>query len=106
MAPMETNYAGINGEVTEAILRYYSIRARGGAGGIIVEASSVKSPEGNMSPLQLRIDNNAYISGHAALVESIHSYDCKAFAQLAHAGRQTTQSITKGVQVVAPSEIP
>ncbi len=41
MAPMETQYGGEDGHVTERNKNYYEARARGGAALIIVEATYV-----------------------------------------------------------------
>lgn len=105
MAPMETNMASLNGEVNDRVIHYYAERAKGGVGAIIVEFTCVDTPIGKGAHVQLSIDSDAYISGHNYLVEEIKKYDCKAFLQLHHAGRQTSKSIAKG-QPVAPSPIP
>lgn len=41
MPPMATNLASHTGEATDALIKYYAERARGGAGLVIVEASYV-----------------------------------------------------------------
>jgi 2,4-dienoyl-CoA reductase-like NADH-dependent reductase (Old Yellow Enzyme family)/thioredoxin reductase len=104
MAPMETNMPSINGEVNDRVIQYYKERAEGGAGAIIVEFTCVDSPVGKGTEAQLVIDHNGYIPGHTYLTEEIQKYNCKAFLQLHHAGRQTHPTIT-GFQPVAPSPI-
>lgn len=106
MSPMMVNYAGLDGGVTDAVVDYYAARARGGVGAIIVEAAVVDTPAGNESFGQLNIDHPRYILGLSRLAETIKAYDCRAFIQLFHAGRQTTRLLTGGVQPVAPSPIP
>lgn len=105
MPAMGTGLASVNGEVTPAMIRYYEERARGGAGMIIVELASVDSPQGKASLTQLNIDHPSYISGLNELAEAIRSYDCRAFLQLHHAGRQTSPGVIDGLQPVAPSPI-
>jgi 2,4-dienoyl-CoA reductase-like NADH-dependent reductase (Old Yellow Enzyme family) len=104
MAPMETNMPSLNGEVNDRVIQYYKERAEGGVGAIIVEFTCVDSPVGKGTEAQLVIDRDGYIPGHTYLVEEIQKYNCKAFLQLHHAGRQTNQKIT-GFQPVAPSPI-
>lgn len=106
MSPMVVNYAGLDGAVTDAIVQYHEARARGGVGAIIVEAAVVDSPSGNENFAQLKIDHPKYILGLSRLAETIKSYNCGAFIQLYHAGRQTSRLHTEGVQPVAPSPIP
>lgn len=104
MAPMETNMPSLNGEVNDRVIQYYKERAEGGVGAIIVEFTCVDSPIGKGTEAQLVMDHDGYIPGHTYLVEEIQKYNCKAFLQLHHAGRQTNPKIT-GFQPVAPSPI-
>lgn len=104
MAPMETNMPSLNGEVNDRVIHYYKERAEGGVGAIIVEFTCVDAPVGKGTEAQLVIDHDGYIPGHTYLVEEIQKYNCKAFLQLHHAGRQTNAKIT-GFQPVAPSQV-
>lgn len=106
MAPMAVSFANKNGEVTEKIINYYSARARGGVGLIIVEAACVDVPTGRDALNQLNIHDPYCIPGLSRLADSIKAYSCRAFIQLFHAGRQTSSFQTGGVQPVAPSPIP
>ncbi|HHW60898.1 MAG TPA: FAD-dependent oxidoreductase [Syntrophomonadaceae bacterium] len=105
MPAMGTGLALKSGEVSPAMIKYYEERARGGAGMIIVEIACVDSPQGRASLTQLNIDDPSYIAGLNELAEIIRSYDCRAFIQLHHAGRQTSPAVTGGLQPVAPSPI-
>jgi len=105
MAPMASNFAHINGEVSEALIAYYSARARGGVGLIIVEAASVTSLVGNEGFGQLHISHPRFVLGLNRLNEAIHAYGSRTFIQLFHAGRQTSRLICGGEQPVAPSPI-
>ncbi len=104
MPAMGTGMASINGEVTTQLIKYYAQRAKGGAGGIIVEIACVDSPVGKASMTQLRIDKPEYIAGLKELSENIQAHGCKALVQLHHAGRQTSPVVT-GNNPVAPSPI-
>ncbi len=104
MAPMVTNYSD-NGFVTEQIKEYYSARARGGVGMVIVEACCVEAPAGQISRGQLRIDDDGFIAGLSELATAVKQNGARIMLQLHHAGSQTTSGIT-GVQPVGPSQIP
>ncbi len=103
MAPMLVGYGSSDGEVSPSMVDYYEARARGGVGIIIVEAACVNQ-EGLETYSQLRINHPRYISGLEKLSRSIKNYGCRAFIQIFHAGRQTSQLIT-GTQVVGPSPL-
>lgn len=61
MAPMATNLAGCNGEVTDELIAYYCARSKGGVGTIIVENCSVEYPRGSNGAVQLRIDRQGLL---------------------------------------------
>ncbi|MFB4162382.1 FAD-dependent oxidoreductase [Alteribacillus sp. JSM 102045] len=105
MAPMETNMPTETGEMTHKMIKYYTERAKGGTGAIIIEFTCVERKHGFGSKNQLLLDDDSFIEGHKLLAEEIHKYGTKAFLQLHHAGRETRTSIT-GAQPVAPSPIP
>lgn len=105
MPAMGTGLGTVNGEVSPQMIDYYTARAAGGAGMIIVEIACVDSPGGRGSLTQLRVDHPRYILGLNELSEAIQSYDCRAMLQLHHAGRQTGSGLTEGNQPVAPSAI-
>lgn len=105
MPAMATGLGTVNGEVSSQMIAYYTARAAGGAGMIIVEIACVDSPGGRGNLTQLRVDHPRYILGLNELSEAIQSYDCRAMLQLHHAGRQTAPGLTEGNQPVAPSAI-
>ena len=59
---MCTKYAAPDGGVTERMLRYYEERAKGGAGLVTIEATSV-DPTGNSFSRGLSIANDARLPG-------------------------------------------
>ncbi len=104
MPPMGTLYATEEGFVSNRIKAYYEARARGGVGLIIVEVTCIDSPTGMGEKANLRLDDDAYISGMKELSEVIHRHGSKAAVQLYHAGVSTHRRFT-GVQPVGPSAI-
>ncbi len=105
MPAMATGLGTVNGEVSPQMIDYYTARAAGGAGMIIVEIACVDSPGGRGNLTQLRVDHPRFILGLNELSEAIQSYDCRSMLQLHHAGRQTAPGLTEGNQPVAPSAI-
>ncbi len=63
--------------------------ARGGAGLVMVEATSVL-PEGRISPNDLGLWNDAQQAAFARIVPIAHSHGAKVGIQLAHAGRKAS----------------
>src|SRR5512136_283107 len=104
MPAMGTNYANRDGSVSDRLLDYYSERAKGGAGLIILEVTCIDSPIGKTIANQLCIHDDAMIPGLKTLAQSIQARGAKAAVQLHHAGRRAETKIT-GLQPVAPSAI-
>lgn len=105
MAPMATNLCYMNGEVSDDLVAYYTERAYGGVGLIIVEASCIDPPAGREGPGQLNIHDPGLLPGLYRLCEAIQSAGSRAFIQLFHAGRQTNRLLTGGMEPVAPSAL-
>jgi NADH:flavin oxidoreductases, Old Yellow Enzyme family len=104
MAPMASNFAYTNGEVSEPQIAYYAARAKGGVGLIIVEAACVTEDSGREGFGQLQISHPRYVIGLNRLNEAIKAFGSRTMIQLFHAGRQTSSEINGG-QPVAPSPI-
>lgn len=85
MPPMDCNFAGLDGEVTDRMIAHYEQRAKGGVGLIIVEATSVVGKIKNLV-LQPTIHDDGHIPGFGNLVEAIHAWGAKTFLQIVHAG--------------------
>jgi 2,4-dienoyl-CoA reductase-like NADH-dependent reductase (Old Yellow Enzyme family)/thioredoxin reductase len=105
MPAMGTRLATDNGEITDQQIRYYEERAKGGAGLIITEFTTVDFGLGRAAANQLRIDDDRFIPGFRRLADAIHTYGARVFVQLHHAGRETTSYLTGGKQIVAPSPV-
>jgi 2,4-dienoyl-CoA reductase-like NADH-dependent reductase (Old Yellow Enzyme family) len=104
MPSMVTNFAAVDGAVTERIMAYHQARAKGGVGLIIVEATYIH-PSAKGFRNQLGIYKDELVPGLRKLTDAVHRYGAKIAVQLYHAGRQTTSTVT-GMSIVAPSPIP
>ncbi len=104
MAPLGTNFATEEGEVTDQLIAYYEERAKGGPGLIIGEVLCVDSPAGKAIKRQVGIHDDRLIPGLRRWVQAIQRNGTKIVAQLHHAGISTS-SATTGRQPVGPSAI-
>lgn len=103
MVAMATNFADIGGGVTQAMVNYYTERARGGAGMIILENSGI-SPNGRNGAVQLRCDVLSNVPGLGRIADAAHYFGAKAIIQLQHAGQATKHEYI-GETPVGPSQI-
>lgn len=106
MPPIGSNFATVSAEVSEEMIKYYELRAKGGTGLIIVENACVDFPMGTNGTKQCRIDDNQYVPGFYTLVERLHAYGAKVSVQLNHAGASAYAARLGGVQPVSASNIP
>ena len=105
MTPMGTNYGEQTGEMSFLHIDYYTERAKGGVGLIMVENASVDSPLGSNGTTQIRIDHDNYMPRFFKLCETIHSHGACIGLQLNHAGA-SAQSKRTNMQPVSASNIP
>ena len=103
-APMGTNLAAVDGTVTDSIINYYSARADGGIGMIIIECVT---PElrGKCIPGQLELSGIRFIPGLTRLANAVHAGGAKVTLQLTHAGWFGSEKIT-GMKPYTPSGVP
>lgn len=104
MAPMGTHWATQDGYVSQTQIDYYSERAKGGAGLVIIEASCVQPPVGRGFQ-QINLDDDRYLPGLSKLAEGIKKHGARASIQLHHAGAAATRLLTGGLSSVAPSAV-
>lgn len=83
---MCTKYAAPDGGVTERMLRYYEERAKGGAGLVTIEATSV-DPTGNSFSRGLSIADDARLPGLTDLARRVKRHGARISIQLQHGGR-------------------
>lgn len=103
MAPMATNMATPEGEVTDRHIKHYSARASGGVGLIVLEHTYVLK-NGRAQSVQLGLWDDKLVPGLKRLVDAIHREGSKACIQITHAGCRTTREVI-GEQPVGPSDV-
>ena len=105
MPAMGTLLCASDGEVTDHQIAYYEQRARGGAGLIVTEILAVEPRLGKAVTIQTRADEERFVPMLSRLVQAVHKYPTRIFAQLHHAGNQSNSAVCGGEQIVAPSEV-
>jgi 2,4-dienoyl-CoA reductase-like NADH-dependent reductase (Old Yellow Enzyme family) len=84
LPPLTTNYGSTEGNVTEAVLRFYETRAKD-VGLVIVEATAVRA-DGRIVPGSLGLWEDSQVAGMARLANAIKKRGAAAVVQLSHAG--------------------
>ena len=102
MSPM-CQYSSVNGFANDWHFVHYGTRAVGGAGLILVEATSV-APEGRITPFDLGLWNDTQIVGLQKITNFVHQHGAVAGIQIAHAGRKASHDVpsTGGKQLPIP----
>lgn len=106
MSPMGTNFANLDGTMSEQHLKYYEKRAKGGTGLITLENVCFDYPMGTNGTTQLRIDNEHYLPSLYRFNELMHSYGACTSIQINHSGASAYALRLKGEQSVSSSNIP
>ena len=102
MAPMCSRLHTANGEVTQATLDHYRVRARGGAAMLIIEATRIDDKYSSNEWNVLSASGERFGVGLSHLAETIEENGCIPAIQLIHAGRQSSNISP----CIAPSPIP
>lgn len=105
MAPMSTELGGKNGEVTPAMIAFYTERAKGGFGLIIVEYTCVDVSTGRAHDYQLTLEDRGNLPGHVALAKSVHDAGAKIFMQLQHSGQYAVAKLLPDNMPVGPCDV-
>ncbi|HHX73381.1 MAG TPA: FAD-dependent oxidoreductase [Firmicutes bacterium] len=105
MTAIGTNFANPDGSMSPEHRHYYTMRAKGGTGLIIVENTNVDYPMGSNGTTQLRLDHDRYIPQLYKLCESVHGYGCKIAVQINFAGASAKSSLI-GAQPISASNLP
>ena len=105
MTPMGTNYGETSGEMSNRHMNYYSLRAKGGTGLIILENANVEYPAGSNGTSQIRIDHDSFMPRYYQLVENLHKSGATVAIQVNHAGASASSART-GMETVSSSNIP
>jgi len=103
MPPMVRNYADDKGLVTPRYVAHIASIAKGGVGGLILEASFIRQ-DGRGFGNELGLHSDKVIPGLKRLVKAAHAGKAAIGIQVYHAGRQTN-SATTGTKPVAPSPL-
>lgn len=100
MPAMHLNYTP-TGEVTDRFIDFYTARARGGAGFIIIGGADIND-QGSGMDFMLSIKDDKTIPGLTRFVDAIHEEGAKCAVQLYMAGAYSYCHM-KGLPVLAPS---
>jgi len=103
MAPMGSNFADENHEVTNRLIAYHVARAAGGVGLQIVEHTAVH-PLGLTGAHMLAVYDDAMIPGLRRLTDAVHEAGGRIALQLQHGGRQASADVI-GQRPIAPSAV-
>ena len=102
MTAMHLHYDDDNGYVNDRLVHFYTRRAEGGVGLIIVGTCCIDK---DTSPSSMAIDEDRNIPGLKRLSDSIQSGGARAAAQIAHMGASTRSSMIDGRQTVSASAV-
>ena len=80
--PISTNLAD-KGYVTDALVKHYAARAKGGVGLIVTEVTTVE-PTYVYLPGDMSIADDSFIPGWKKLTDAVHQYGTKILPQLFH----------------------
>lgn len=103
VSAMVTNYCEPNGMPSEKYIAYHEHKARGGWGLIITEDYVIGPHAGGFVRLP-GLYSDELADAHQALTQRVHAAGGKIAAQIYHAGRETTSSVT-GEPIVGPSAV-
>ncbi|GKW01666.1 NADH oxidase [Pectobacterium carotovorum subsp. carotovorum] len=102
---MVANYCHRDGTASDKYIAYHEEKAKGGWGLIFTEDYAINEHAMGYQFIA-GLWNDEQISSHKKLTDTIHQYESKIFAQIYHAGRQSSSRVNGGMQPVAPSAIP
>lgn len=103
MAPMTTESAYYDGNLTDELIDYYAHRS-GQVGTVIVESAFVED-KGRGFFGAIGIDSDDKIEGLSRLAEAIKEKGSKAIIQIYHAGRMAFPDMNKGEQPISASSV-
>ena len=106
MTPMGTNYGETSGEMSNRHMTYYSLRAEGGVGLIILENANIEYPVGSNGTSQIRIDHDSFMPRYYQLVEYLHKNGATVAIQINHAGASASSAriISRIALIFSPSK--
>ncbi len=102
MTAMHLGYTP-EGKVTDRLVDFYTLRARGGVGLCVVGGCLIDEYGGMASMISL--ENDLYVPGLRQLTDSVQTAGAKIAAQLYQAGRYTHSSMIGGKKPFSASEV-
>jgi len=102
MAPLVTNFATIDNEISDRQITYYAERARGGAGIIVIEATVVDKAA-RAFERQIGVYDDRLLPGLSRLAGAIQAEGARAVLQLHHGGPKINSDI--GLNPVSVSAV-
>ena len=103
MTPMSTNFATVDGYVTDEMIHHYARRAKGGVGLIISEVVMIE-PTYKYIAHTASLQDDSYIEGWQKLANEVHKYGAKIVPQLLHPSYMALP-LPGTPQLVGPSEV-
>lgn len=88
------HYAGSDGIVTPRNIEHYRLRAEGGAGIIITEATAVRT-DGKLAPFQLGIWSDEHVPGMQKISAVVKKSGALSLLQIHHAGLVTQENVAE-----------
>ena len=104
MTSMGNGLAEANGEASDALIRLYEERAKGGIGLILTEFTRVDPNSGKCNPCQLCAGDRIHVKSLQKMAERVHRHGGKIFVQLHHGGREAPPALNGGMIPFGPSE--
>lgn len=98
MAPMSDNMANADGSMSEQAIAYFSERAKGGVGVILVGIVSVEYPRGKGLSNAHTLDGEKYVKDWERLARNVHRYGALLIPQIQHSGQNTWLGATDGMK--------
>jgi 2,4-dienoyl-CoA reductase-like NADH-dependent reductase (Old Yellow Enzyme family)/thioredoxin reductase len=86
--PTDVSSSNADGSISERDIHHHAEIAKGGAGLVIVGATTPDAKTGRPTVTGIVADNDNYIPGLARLAAAMHRYGAKCAVQLQHPGRQ------------------
>ncbi|TWH59476.1 2,4-dienoyl-CoA reductase (NADPH2) [Desulfitobacterium sp. LBE] len=103
MAPMALGYCD-KGFVTDRMVEFFRLRARGGVGLICLGAVQI-DPTRKTDYDMVNMYDDTCLPGLRSLTDAVHEEGSKIFAQLLHQGRYARSREYNGMEAVAPSAV-
>jgi len=83
-----------DGFITDRQLALFEELAQGEVG-LIITGHAYVNPNGKASPRQIGVYDDSFIAGLQEIPNTVHKYPSRIFLQIAHAGRQTNEKLSR-----------